>query len=116
MAKRVTEQILKQIICLCMVAIVMAPILLTLFAALKTKADMANTSPLLLPPLERITFDNFEKVLTDKYLLLGFKNTAIILVVSLIFMSCLERSQHLLLNVFSSGEKRSWYRCSLSEC
>lgn len=85
MAKRVTEQILKQIICLCMVAIVMAPILLTLFAALKTKADMANTSPLLLPPLERITFDNVEKVLTDKYLLLGFKNTAIILVVSLIF-------------------------------
>lgn len=29
--------------------------------------------------------DNFKKVLTDKYLLLGFKNTGIILVVSLVF-------------------------------
>ena len=85
MAKRLTTQALKQIICLGMVVIVLAPILLTLFAALKTKADMATTSPLLLPPLERITFENFKEVLTDKYLLIGFRNTGIILVVSLVF-------------------------------
>ncbi len=85
MAKRLTIQALKQIICLGMVVIVLAPILLTLFAALKTKADMATTSPLLLPPLERITFENFKEVLTDKYLLIGFRNTGIILVVSLVF-------------------------------
>lgn len=85
MAKKVTLQTFKQIICLCMVVIVLAPILLTLFAALKTKADMATTSPLLLPPLERITFENFKEVLMDKYLLIGFRNTGIILVVSLIF-------------------------------
>lgn len=85
MVKKVIQQMIKQIICICMVIIVMAPILLTLFAALKTKADMANTSPLLLPSLDRITFENFEKVLTDKYLLLGFRNTGIILIVSLIF-------------------------------
>jgi len=66
-----------------MVAIVLAPILLTFFAALKTKADMATTSPLLLPAWNRVTFENFQDVLTDKYLLLGFKNTGIILVVSL---------------------------------
>ena len=85
MAKRLTIQALKQIICLGMVVIVLAPILLTLFAALKTKADMATTSPLLLPPLDRITFENFTEVLTDKYLLIGFRNTGIILVVSLVF-------------------------------
>lgn len=85
MAKRLTTQALKQIICLGMVVIVLAPILLTLFAALKTKADMATTSPLLPPPLERITFENFKEVLTDKYLLIGFRNTGIILVVSLVF-------------------------------
>ena len=85
MAKRLTIQALKQIICLGMVVIVLAPILLTLFAALKTKADMATTSPLLLPPLERITFENFKEVLFDKYLLIGFRNTGIILVVSLVF-------------------------------
>lgn len=85
MKRRTLVQIIKQIICLCMVAIVLAPIILTLFAALKTKVDMVKTSPLLLPGLDRITFDNFKDVLTDKYLLLGFKNTGIILVVSLFF-------------------------------
>lgn len=85
MVKRVTNQVVKQIICLGMVLIVLAPILLTLFASLKTKADMVLTSPLLLPPLKNITFDNFEKVLTDKYLLIGFKNTGIMLVISLFF-------------------------------
>ena len=63
----------------------LAPILLTLFAALKTKADMAVTSPLLLPAFDWVTFENFKEVLTDKYLLLGFKNTGIILIVSLFF-------------------------------
>ena len=78
-------QILKEIVCIAMVIIVIAPILLTLFASFKSGSDMVNTSPLALPPLERITFKNFIKVLTDKYLFIGLKNTAIILVVSLFF-------------------------------
>ena len=85
MKKKTMAQILKQIICLCMVAVVMAPILLTLFAALKNKVDMVKTSPLSLPALDRLTFDNFQKVFSNKYLMVGFKNTGIILVVSLIF-------------------------------
>ena len=78
-------QLLKQVICIGMVLIVLAPIVLTLFAAFKTKADMVNTAPLLLPPVARITLENFQKVLTDKYLLVGFKNTGIILAVSIFF-------------------------------
>lgn len=85
MMKRITEQAAKQLLCLSMVLVVLAPIVLTLFAALKTGSDMVNTSPLLLPSLKRITFENFEKVITDKYLLIGFKNTGIILVVSIFF-------------------------------
>lgn len=85
MKKSALTQAAKQILCMGMVLVVLAPILLTLFAAFKTKADMVNTSPLLLPPLDRITFDNFKKVLTDKYLLIGFKNTGIILIVSIFF-------------------------------
>lgn len=85
MKQRTITQIGKQIICIGMVILVILPILLTLFAAFKTKGDMVKTSPLLLPPLERITFENFAKVLKDKYLLVGFKNTGIILVVSLFF-------------------------------
>lgn len=85
MAKRTTTQILKQLICLAMVAIVLAPIILVLFASFKTKADMVKISPLLLPPKSRFTLDNFQKVLNNKYLLIGFKNTGIILVVSIFF-------------------------------
>nr|WP_314461295.1 carbohydrate ABC transporter permease [uncultured Clostridium sp.] len=85
MNRRTIQQGLKQAVCISMVFIVLAPILLTLFAAFKTKADMVNTSPLLLPPVSRVTFANFEKVLGDKYLLIGFKNTGFILVVSIFF-------------------------------
>ena len=42
MVKRTTTQILKQLICLAMVAIVLAPIILVLFASFKTKADMVR--------------------------------------------------------------------------
>lgn len=76
-------QLVKQIICLTMVVIVILPILLTLFAALKTKGDMVNTSPLALP--EHITWENFREVLGNKYLWIGLKNTIIILVVSIFF-------------------------------
>lgn len=76
-------QILKQMICISMVLIVVTPILLTLFASLKTKGDMVTTSPLTLP-LDRITLENYADVFSNKYLLIGFKNTLIILVVSIV--------------------------------
>ena len=68
-----------------MVAIVLAPILLTFFASIKTKADMTVTSPLMPPSWGSLTLENFQEVLSNKYLLMGFKNTGIILVVSLFF-------------------------------
>ena len=85
MVKRTLSQIMKQIICIAMVAVVLAPIVLTFFASMKTKTDMINTSPLALPSFDRITFDNYKEVLTSKQLLTGFKNTGIILAVSLVF-------------------------------
>ena len=85
MAKRVTTQLVKQLICILMVAVVLAPIILVLFASFKTKADMVKISPLLLPTKSRFTLENFQKVLNNKYLLTGFKNTGIILVVSIFF-------------------------------
>lgn len=85
MKKSTLLQAVKQLVCIAMVLVVLAPILLTLFAAFKTKADMVNTSPLLLPPFGRITLENFQKVLGDKYLMVGFKNTGVILIVSIFF-------------------------------
>ena len=51
--RAVLIQVFKQIICIGMVIIVMLPILVTVFAAFKTRADMVNTSPLALPPSPR---------------------------------------------------------------
>lgn len=84
-SKKIMTQCAKQLICIGMVIIVVLPILLTLFAALKTRGDMIKTSPLLLPALDKITFENFERVLGDKYLLVGFKNTFLIAFISIIF-------------------------------
>ena len=83
--RTVATGIILQTVCIVMVIIVILPILLTLFAALKTGADMVNTSPLSLPPAERITFSNFERVIQDRNLYTGFRNTITILAVSLVF-------------------------------
>lgn len=84
-SKKIMTQCAKQLICIGMVIIVVLPIILTLFAALKTRGDMIKTSPLLLPALDKITFENFQRVLSDKYLLVGFKNTFLIAFISIIF-------------------------------
>ncbi len=76
-------QLVKQLICLGMVIVVLLPILVTVFAAFKTRADMVNTSPLALP--DNVTLENFKEVLTSKRLWIGLKNTVIILVVSVFF-------------------------------
>lgn len=81
----IAKNIIMQVICLFMVVVVILPILLTLFASLKSGADMVNTSPLALPPLERITFSNFERVLSDRNLYVGLRNTVVILAISLVF-------------------------------
>lgn len=81
--RSIIAQIIKQLICVLMVIIVILPIVLTVFASFKTKGDMVNTSPLLLP--DKITLENYKKVLTDKNLLIGFANTGILLVVSIFF-------------------------------
>lgn len=83
--KKKAVQAGKQLICIAVVLIVVIPIMLTVFAALKTGGQMVTVSPLKLPPLNEITFDNFKKVLSDKYLVVGFKNIGIILVFSLFF-------------------------------
>lgn len=83
--RSIAKNIILQVICIAMVVIVLLPILLTLFASLKSGADMVNTSPLFLPPVERITFSNFERVLSDRNLYVGLRNTVMILAISLVF-------------------------------
>lgn len=76
-------QLVKQLVCMAMVFVVILPILLTLFASLKTKGDMVTTSALALP--EHITWENYKAVFGNKYLLIGFKNSLLIAAVSIFF-------------------------------
>lgn len=84
MIKRSIQQLLKQIICIGMVIIALAPILLTLFASLRTKGAMTLSSPLVPPTGSDFTLENYSRVFSNKYLLIGFKNTLIILLISLV--------------------------------
>ncbi len=84
MIKRSIQQLLKQIICIVMVIIALAPILLTLFASLRTKGAMTLSSPLVPPTGSDFTLENYSRVFSNKYLLIGFKNTLIILLISLV--------------------------------
>lgn len=64
--------------------IVLAPILVTLFASLKTRADMTNTSPLLLPEPGKVTLENYAAVLSSKKFYIGLKNSFLIAFISII--------------------------------
>lgn len=75
----------KLLVGILLVIFVMTPILITVFASFKDRAGMTNTSPLALPIGDSFTLENYIKVFSDKKLYIGFKNTAIIAVVSIFF-------------------------------
>lgn len=63
--------------------IALLPIVVILFASLKTNAEYATSSPLA-PPANWFNFANYAKAFVDGNMLVGFKNTIIILVISII--------------------------------
>lgn len=83
--KKVLIQGLKYIISILLVIIIIGPLLIVLFTSFKTKAHMVTVSPLLLPEFSEITMENYEEVFSSQYLLSAFKNTAVIVVISLFF-------------------------------
>ncbi len=63
-------------------AVTLVPLVVVLFAALKTHEEFATTSPLA-PPRNWLNFDNFIGAFTRGNMATGFINTAIILVASI---------------------------------
>lgn len=63
--------------------IALLPIVVILFASLKTNAEYATSSPLA-PPANWLNFANYTKAFVDGNMLVGFKNTIIILIISII--------------------------------
>lgn len=83
--KKVLIQGLKYIVSILLIIIIIGPLLIVLFTSFKTKAHMVTVSPLLLPDFSEITMENYGEVFSSKYLLSAFKNTAVIVVISLFF-------------------------------
>lgn len=77
--------LVKVLIGIALIVIVIGPLLITLFTSFKTKGHMATVSPLLLPPLSEATLDNYRAVFSNKYLWSAFKNSGIIVGVSIVF-------------------------------
>ncbi|TKH33564.1 hypothetical protein C1I59_23450 [Paenibacillus polymyxa] len=63
--------------------IALLPIVVILFASLKTKAEYAASSPLT-PPVNWLNWGNYAKAFVDGNMLTGFLNTAFILLISII--------------------------------
>ncbi|WP_226002440.1 carbohydrate ABC transporter permease [Paenibacillus sp. BJ-4] len=63
--------------------IALLPIVVILFASLKTKAEYAATSPLT-PPVNWLNWGNYTKAFVNGNMLTGFVNTAFILLISII--------------------------------
>ncbi|AOK90368.1 carbohydrate ABC transporter permease [Paenibacillus sp. SEL1] len=63
--------------------IALLPIVVILFASLKTKAEYAATSPLT-PPVNWLNWANYTKAFINGNMLTGFANTAFILLISII--------------------------------
>lgn len=80
-----TSNGLKYMVCAILMCLVIGPILITLFASFKSKGDMVMTSPLMLPSLNRLTLSNYKEVLGNKMLGYAFRNSAVIVAVSLVF-------------------------------
>ena len=83
--KRALFLCVKYLVSAAVVAVVVGPLLVTLFTSVKTQAQLASTSPILPPAPGAWNWDNYAEVLGAKLLPEAVKNTAVILVVSIFF-------------------------------
>ncbi|MEC0181127.1 carbohydrate ABC transporter permease [Paenibacillus peoriae] len=83
MLKRTLASSIKYAALLLGAFVALLPIVVILFASLKTKAEYASTSPLT-PPVNWLNWTNYAKAFVNGNMLTGFVNTAFILLVSII--------------------------------
>ncbi|BFJ84969.1 carbohydrate ABC transporter permease [Ruthenibacterium sp. TH_2024_36131] len=83
--KRILILCVKYLVSAVIIAAVIGPLLVTLFTSVKTQVQLGNTSAILPPALGEWTWDNYAEVLGAKLLPDAFKNTGIILVISIFF-------------------------------
>lgn len=80
--KYTTASIFKYLTLILGALVALIPIVVVFFASLKTGTEYASTGPLT-PPENWLNFSNYTKAFVDGKMLLGFKNTVIIVVISI---------------------------------
>ncbi|WP_239613785.1 carbohydrate ABC transporter permease [Cohnella mopanensis] len=85
-------------------AIVLFPILINVFTAFKSPGDLMNSSPLALPKVW--SFDNLKSAFEKGNMLIGFKNTGILVLVSVILNTILGAMTAYVLNRFDFRFKK----------
>ena len=83
--KRILILCVKYLVSAVIIAVAIGPLLVTLFTSVKTQVQLGNTSAILPPALGEWTWENYAEVLGAKLLPDAFKNTGIILVISIFF-------------------------------
>ncbi|MDO7906805.1 carbohydrate ABC transporter permease [Paenibacillus sp. JX-17] len=83
MLKQSSAGIFKYVTLLLGAFVALLPIVVVFFASFKTKAEYGSTSPLT-PPADWLNFANYTKAFIDGKMLMGFANTAFILIISII--------------------------------
>lgn len=77
-------KIMSYVILIGITVIVFLPLLLVVFASFKTVAQIANEFPLKPPSFSKLNLENYKIVFTQGKILLGFENSLILVVVSVV--------------------------------
>jgi len=105
----VIGKIICYIILIGITIVVFLPIFITLFASFKTAVQLGEDFPLKPPSLSHLFFDNYKIVFTQGKILLGLKNSLILVVISVIINTILGAMAAYVLNRFNFRFKKVVY-------
>ncbi|MFD0693005.1 carbohydrate ABC transporter permease [Paenibacillus sp. GCM10027628] len=103
--RQLLSNVLYYILFIAMCLIVFIPILLVVFGSLKTNAELAETSPFSMP-VNWFHYENYVKAFNEGHILLGLRNTFVLVIVSIAGNALLGTMTAFVLNRFDFKFKK----------
>lgn len=107
--KSIIPKLATYLIFLGITVIVFLPIIVTMFASAKNAAQIGNDFPLKFPSISNLNLENYKVVFTKGKILVGFKNSVILVLVSVVLNSILGSMTAYVLNRFKFRFKSAIY-------
>ncbi|MCX7711880.1 MAG: carbohydrate ABC transporter permease [Clostridia bacterium] len=101
------SKLLSYLLLIAIAVIVFLPIIITLFASFKTAIQLGEEFPLKPPALTSLNFETYKTVFTEGKILLGLKNSLILVAVSIVINSLLGAMTAYVLNRFNFRFKKA---------